>query len=385
MSILVTGSAGHLGEALCRHYQEHFPEIPVVGVDRLASPFTTLVLDLSEPSAKEVLAEVFTQRRIGKIFHAATLHKPHVATHTEQAFIAVNIQATQMLLDLAVQHGDGALPGFVFTSTTSTFGHAVPRGALEGCAWIEETVAPIPRNIYGITKIAAEHLCQLAQRNHKLPVAVVRTSRFFLEGDDDDDARASMGDCNLKVNELLYRRGDVADMVSAHLLAMDWAMSSQKKRKMAAAVDSCIFIASAPSPFRPEDVEVLAKSGSDACQHRILERMGEACGCSGAKVAEMYKDLGWQLPHAFDRIYDSRKAQQVLGWAPRYTFASQLSKAHEVWRKKKEVQVATGTDVISLEYCDLCSPLHVQVGKKSYHEGQAVASAKAKPYPTAER
>ena len=34
MSILVTGSAGHLGEALCRHYQEHFPEIPVVGVDR---------------------------------------------------------------------------------------------------------------------------------------------------------------------------------------------------------------------------------------------------------------------------------------------------------------------------------------------------------------
>ena len=53
--------------------------------------------DLSEPSAKEVLAEVFTQRRIGKIFHAATLHKPHVATHTEQAFIAVNIQAWKII------------------------------------------------------------------------------------------------------------------------------------------------------------------------------------------------------------------------------------------------------------------------------------------------
>ena len=41
-----------------------------------------------------------------------------------------------------------------------------------------------------------------------------------------------------QVNELLYRRGDVADMVSAHLLAMDWAMSSQKKRKMATGAKS---------------------------------------------------------------------------------------------------------------------------------------------------
>jgi UDP-glucose 4-epimerase len=44
---------------------------------------------------------------------------------------------------------------------------------------------PVPKNIYGVTKVAAESLCELCFRKHRLPVVVLRTSRFFPEADDD--------------------------------------------------------------------------------------------------------------------------------------------------------------------------------------------------------
>src|SRR4029079_7130343 len=84
-------------------------------------------------------------------------------------------------------------------------------------------VAPVPRNVYGVTKTAAEHLCELIHRDHGLPCVILRTSRFFPEEDDRDDVRAAYEDLNLKVNELLYRRVDLEDVVGAHLLALDRA------------------------------------------------------------------------------------------------------------------------------------------------------------------
>ena len=72
-------------------------------------------------------------------------------------------------------------------------------------------MAPVPRNVYGVTKTAAEDLCELVHRDHGLPVLVLRTSRFFPEGDDRDDVRAAYEDANLKVDELLYRRVDLED------------------------------------------------------------------------------------------------------------------------------------------------------------------------------
>ena len=81
----------------------------------------------------------------------------------------------------------------------------------------------MPRNIYGVTKTAAENLCELVWRDHGLPCLILRTSRFFPEDDDRDDARAAFDDLNLKVNELLYRRVDLQDAVDAHLLALERA------------------------------------------------------------------------------------------------------------------------------------------------------------------
>ena len=129
------------------------------------------------------------------------------------------------------------------TSTTSAFGDALKPPPGEPAAWIDESVAPVPKNIYGVTKTAAEDLCQLFHRNEGLACIVLRTSRFFPEVDDDPAARAAFADDNPKANEFLYRRVAIEDVVEAHLLAAE----------RAPAIGFGKYIISATTPFRRED------------------------------------------------------------------------------------------------------------------------------------
>src|SRR6185312_3301302 len=202
--------SGHLGEALMRTLPDLGHE--VVGIDVVPSPFTRVVGSIADRAMVDDC-----MRGVDAVLHAATLHKPHVATHSRQAFVDTNITGTLNLLEAAVANDVRA---FVYTSTTSTFGDALTPPPGSPAAWITEDVVPIPKNIYGATKTAAEDLCQLFRRNQELPCIVLRTSRFFPEADDVPEKRAAYDDTNLKVNELLYRRVDTADVVSAHLLAM---------------------------------------------------------------------------------------------------------------------------------------------------------------------
>ena len=159
MSILVTGSAGHLGEALMRTLLEAGRD--TIGVDIKKSPFTHAVGSITN--------RAFVRSRMRgtrAVLHTATLHKPHVATHSRQQFVDTNITGTLNLLEEATAAGVSA---FIFTSTTSVFGRALapPPGA--PAAWITEDVLPVPKNIYGITKMAAESLCELFHRTRALP------------------------------------------------------------------------------------------------------------------------------------------------------------------------------------------------------------------------
>src|SRR5260221_6853904 len=114
MKALVTGSAGHLGEALARTLKSLNHE--VVGLDIMDSPFTTHVGSIADRSCvRRCLSGVQA------VFHAATLHKPHVATHSRQDFVDTNITGTLNLLEEAVAAG---VESFVFTSTNNVFGDA---------------------------------------------------------------------------------------------------------------------------------------------------------------------------------------------------------------------------------------------------------------------
>ena len=212
MKVLVTGSSGLLGEALVRRLREVGHEDD--SLDIRDGPFTTRNGTIADPNCD---AQCMTG--VQWVFHAATLHRPHIDIYSRQDFVDTNITGTLALLEQAAA---ACGESFVFTSTTSVFGDALvpPAGA---AAWVTEEVRPIPKNIYGVTKAAAEDLCQLFHRNQGLPCIVLRTSRFFPEEDLDDAVRAVYADDNLKVSEYLYRRVDLEDAVGAHLLAAERA------------------------------------------------------------------------------------------------------------------------------------------------------------------
>ncbi len=240
-------------------------------------------------------------RGVDVVLHTATLHKPHVATHSRQAFVDVNITGTLNLLEEATAAGVRA---FVFTSTTSTFGHALSPPSDEPAAWITEDVVPIPKNIYGVTKVAAEDLCELTHRLHALPCIVLRTSRFFPEDDDVPERRAAHEDANLKLNELLNRRADIEDIVSAHLLAIE----------KAAAIGFGRYIVSATSPFTQDDLRELRHRAADVVKRRVPAYEVE------------YARRGWTMSDSIDRVYVNARAREELGWQPRYDFAGSIER-----------------------------------------------------------
>lgn len=313
--VLVTGSAGHLGEGMVRTLRSMGSD--VISIDILPSPFTTHTGSIVDRSFVKTC-----MKDVKIVFHGATLHKPHVATHDPQDFIDTNITGTLNLLQEAAAAG---VESFIFTSTTSVFGDALVPPPGSPAAWITEEVRPVPKNIYGVTKAAAEDLCQLYYRNHGLPCIVLRTSRFFPEEDDQKAKRESFTDDNLKANEYLFRRVDIEDAVSAHLLAAE-----QARR-----IGFGVYIISATTPFAPAHLAVLR---SDAPS--VVKQLFPA-------YEEEYKRRGWQMFPEIDRVYVNEKARKELGWQPKHDFNSIV----DLLKRNESIK----------------SPLAQLIGAKGYH------------------
>jgi len=315
MRILVTGSSGHLGEALMRTLKgtSHI----VSGMDIIPSAFTSLVGSISDRQfVKQCLIGVEA------VLHTATLHKPHVASHNHQDFIDTNITGTLNLLEEAVRNG---VKSFVFTSTTSTFGDALTPAPGKPAAWITEDIIPLPKNIYGVTKTAAEDLCGLFHRNYAMACIILKTSRFFPEEDDQKTIRDAYEDGNIKANEFLCRRVDLEDVVSAHMLAVEKAPAIGFNR----------YIISATSPFSIDDLYDLHRDAPGIVKRIFPE------------YEQVYAKLAWKMFPLIERVYVNERARKELGWLPKYDFRYVLNK------------LKAGSDPRS--------PLSKMVGSKGYH------------------
>lgn len=191
--------------------------------------------------------------------------------------------------------------------------------------WVTEALQPKPKNIYGVTKAAAEDLSQLFHRNTGLPCVVLKTSRFFPEQDDSKDQRDAFDDTNLKVNELLHRRIDIADIVAAHRLAVVHAEKIGFDK----------LILTATTPFSRDDAAELAIDLPAVLSRYVPD------------YQEVYERRGWNMYRSIGRVYDNTRARTVLDWEPSYSFAKAVER------------LCRGEDYRSV--------LAQQVGSKGYH------------------
>ncbi|OYW24182.1 MULTISPECIES: NAD(P)-dependent oxidoreductase [unclassified Sphingomonas] len=293
MRVLLTGSSGWLGRYLAPLLRGAGHQ--VTGLDVAPGADTDVIGTVAD---RALIDRIFSERSIEAVIHAAALHKPDIARYPTQAFVDVNVIGTLNLLEAASAAGHDR---FIFTSTTSLMiSDAIRRAEGDRAVWIDETMAPLePRNIYGVTKLAAEHLCRLFHQERGLACLVLRTGRFFPE--DDDTHKQPSGE-NLKANELLNRRLTVEDAAMAHLVALD----------RAPAIGFGTFILSAPTPFARDDVAAL-KADAPAVIARYFPQ-----------AAALYAEKGWVLPATIDRVYDAEHAERVLGFRAATDFGSVL-------------------------------------------------------------
>jgi nucleoside-diphosphate-sugar epimerase len=190
---------------------------------------------------------------------------------------------------------------FVFTSTTSLMiSESIRQESGTAAAWLDEDAGPLePRNIYGVTKLAAEGLCRLHHLERGLNCIVLRTARFFPE---EDDTHREMSGPNLKANEFLHRRLTVEDAAEAHVAALE----------RAPAIGFGSFIVSAPTPLARSDAEALKRDAAAVVARYFPD------------APRLYAERGWRLPSSIGRVYDASRAERILGFRCRTDFARVL-------------------------------------------------------------
>lgn len=270
----------------------------MVGLDVAPGADTDAIGSVAD---KALIERVFAERAIEAVVHAGALHKPDIARYRDSAFHEVNVGGTRNLLEAAVAAGNDR---FIFTSTTSLMISDTVRAGKAGgarkAAWLTEEFGPLkPRNVYGVTKHAAEQMCALVHREYGLPVVVLRTGRFFPE---EDDTHRELSGPNTKANEFLNRRLTVEDCAQAHAAALARAPE----------IGFGLYIISAPPPFAETDAEALIEDAPAMIARYFPD------------APELYARAGWRLPEHIDRVYDPRRAERELGFRCRTDFAAIL-------------------------------------------------------------
>jgi UDP-glucose 4-epimerase len=175
MRYVVTGAAGFIGSHVAERLLSEGHE--VVGVDNFADYYAeglkrrNLAGCLSQPGFRLIEADLLGIDLVGLLRGAAAVFHQAAQAGVRASwgqnfriYSDFNVLATQQLLEAAREVG---LPRFVYASSSSVYGDARELPA-------REDARPQPVSPYGVSKLAAEHLCYLYWRNFGLPTVSLR-------------------------------------------------------------------------------------------------------------------------------------------------------------------------------------------------------------------
>jgi UDP-glucuronate 4-epimerase len=311
MRALVTGAAGFVGSTLARQLVHEGHD--VVGVDALTDyyelsikrgnlasipdrGFTFVQADLNEADLDALLVDV------DWVFHQAGQPGVRMSWGEDFAvYVRQNISATQRLLEAAKR--STTLQRLVYASSSSIYGNAESYPTAE-------TARPQPVSPYGVTKLAAEHLCSLYAANFGVPTVSLRYFTVYGPGQRTDMAftrfvRAAVLDEVIS----LYGTGEqirdftfVDDVVRANLAA-------------------------ATGSPAPGDVFNVA-GGSNVSVNQTLDVLS---ALSGRTLKIDYQDT--VAGDVFRTGGDTTKIESVLGWRPTVTIEEGLER-HLRWGRE---------------------------------------------------
>ena len=314
MRILVTGGAGFIGSALCRHLINE-TQHEVVNLDKLtyAANLDSLKTISDNPRYRFVKADICDRGAVDAAFRE---HKPdgiiHLAaeSHVDRSidgpgeFIKTNVMGTYTLLDVANAYVRDGKKGFRFhhVSTDEVYGSLGDTGE-----FTEET-AYAPNSPYSASKASSDHLVRAWHHTFHLPVVMTNCSNNYGPYHFPEKLIPLVLLRGLDGKELpVYGKGDNV---------RDWLYVDDHARALA----------------------LVFEKGADGEKYNI----GGHNEVTNIKVVEMICDLLDELaPKSFkhkdlirfvqdrpghDKRYaiDASKIERELGWKPRETFETGL-------------------------------------------------------------
>lgn len=292
MKALVTGCAGFIGSHLTDRLLADGYE--VTGIDCFTDYYARSTKEANISGARKNPNFTFIEKDILEmdafpavdyIFHEAAQAGVRASWGSSFAiYTRNNIEATQRLLE---GYKDKPLTKFVYASSSSVYGDApLP---------MREDMKPQPVSPYGVSKLAAEHLCYLYWKNYGVPTVSLRYFTVYGPRQRPDMAINKFVKAILQEDALtLYGDGTqtrdftfISDVVEANLLAAQHGSSGEVYN---------------------------IGGGSRITVNDLIREMEHHCRKS-AKIVPASEQKG----DTRDTLADNKKARESLGWIPRIT------------------------------------------------------------------
>jgi nucleoside-diphosphate-sugar epimerase len=309
MNALVTGVAGFIGSTLAGRLLDQGAR--VTGIDCFTDYYprpikeANLAALLGRPGF-QFLESTIQAADLGRLISDAT-HVFHLAAQAGvrkswgrdfDVYTTNNIEATQVLLEACV---GTKVERLVYASSSSVYGDDTPLP-------MRETAVPAPLSPYGVTKLAAEHLCNLYHANHGVPCVSLRYFTVYGPRQRPDMA---------------FNRFLRAAITSQPITLYG---DGEQTRDFTFVADAAAATANAATRGVPGRVYNIG-GGSRVSVNRVLEIVGRLVG----RAPDVRRE-GVQKGDMRDTYADTSRARADLGFAPTVTIEEGLAAEYE-WMK----------------------------------------------------